>query len=69
LGLTISKSYVEMLDGKIWVESEEGLGSIFYFTIPYIVDSEDKNVINNAVPADDNEVKIKKPENISYRRR
>ncbi len=35
LGLSISKAYVEMLDGKIWVESEEGKGSTFYFTIPY----------------------------------
>lgn len=35
LGLSICKSYVEMLDGKIWVESEEGQGSTFYFSIPY----------------------------------
>lgn len=35
LGLTISKSYVEMLGGRIWVESENGNGAIFYFTIPY----------------------------------
>ena len=34
LGLSIAKAYVEMLDGKIWVESEEGKGSAFYFTIP-----------------------------------
>ncbi|MFZ1730336.1 MAG: ATP-binding protein [Bacteroidota bacterium] len=34
LGLTISKSYVEMLGGRIWAESEEGIGSTFYFTLP-----------------------------------
>ncbi len=34
LGLVISKAYVEMLGGKIWVEGEEGIGSTFYFTIP-----------------------------------
>jgi CheY-like chemotaxis protein len=46
LGLSISKAYVEMLGGKIWVTNNTGLipvngnrlntGSIFYFTIPTI---------------------------------
>jgi len=35
LGLSITKAYVKMLGGDIWVESEFGKGSEFYFTLPY----------------------------------
>jgi len=34
LGLSITKAYVEMLGGTIWVESEPDKGSVFYFTLP-----------------------------------
>jgi signal transduction histidine kinase len=34
LGLAISKSLVELQGGKIWLESEPGKGSVFYFELP-----------------------------------
>ena len=35
LGLAISKAYVEMLGGRIWIDTDSEVGSVFNFTIPY----------------------------------
>ena len=67
LGLSISKAYVEMLGGKIWVESkfrnsseiDEG-GSIFYFTLPYITPSQSKSSDVQSDSSKTKSVKIRK---------
>ena len=50
LGLSISKAYVEMLGGTIWVKSEIDKGSTFYFTIPYYTGSNMEIVENQGLP-------------------
>ena len=51
LGLSITKAYVEMLGGKIWLESEEGIGSTFYFTLPYVAEMQENGTIKNGISA------------------
>jgi PAS domain S-box-containing protein len=51
LGLSISKAYIEMLGGQLWVESKVGLGSTFYFTLPY---KRDFSTTKKSVAKDDN---------------
>ncbi|MEA1917800.1 MAG: ATP-binding protein, partial [Campylobacterota bacterium] len=44
LGLAISKQLVELMNGKIWVESQKGVGSRFIFEIDLLEEKESKRV-------------------------
>ena len=48
LGLTITKEYVEIMGGKLNVESEEGVGSTFSFTLPLEEIEEEEQDYRNA---------------------
>ncbi|MCG9792689.1 response regulator [Flavobacterium algicola] len=55
LGLAIAKAFVNLLGGTIWLESGEGLGSTFYFTLPL---NSQKKEVNVTLPIIEN-VEIK----------
>jgi PAS domain S-box-containing protein len=72
LGLAITKAYLDMLGGKMWVRSNPGEGSIFYFTLPRVNEiaeikmEKDNNLENetfgkniNVLIAEDDEFTVK----------
>ena len=57
LGLSISKAYVEMLGGKIWVESAGENGALFQFTHPLITEDYARNTNTSAFRTKDHAIK------------
>jgi hypothetical protein len=63
LGLSIAKAYTEILNGKIWVQSDVNRGSTFMFSIPYkpvTMESTDSLIVESGleIQADEHTVLI-----------
>ncbi len=58
LGLAISKAFIDMLGSEIRVESELGIGSSFYFTLPYNFKSKQEISVQDMDPVEQGKLQI-----------
>jgi signal transduction histidine kinase len=50
LGLILCKEFIEKHNGEIWIESKEGTGSIFYFTLPFNTEPIRETIVRQPEP-------------------
>ena len=70
IGLSISKKLIKLLGGKIWVESEIGTGSTFYFTVPLNeflkIDPQIKDVVENKKSVKEKTILVVEDDDMSF---
>lgn len=73
LGLAICKNLIALFDGKIWVESERGKGSEFYFTIPLkvvkkpVIVSKEKTEVRKSHSLKDKKILVAEDDLLNYK--